>query len=191
MCQPLGENIDKWSGPFGSRVHFLSSSGFLYECVCVSERKRAVWSGPRREQPDHSSREKVSRLRTGRPSAGTDHSTPVSLSTDTTSQLFPSLRVPDDITEQNQKEGKEIPDERRESVQDDSGVLPRPPLLSTRRENATVRHGRSDCGLVEAVSVSGRGNALINPARVKDTGACKADPGFVLHCLWIRVTATT
>lgn len=63
--------------------------------------------------------------------------------------------------------------------------------LSSRQENATVKHGRSDCGLVEAVSVSGRGNALINPVRVKDTGACKADPGFVLHCLCFRATATT
>ena len=58
--------------------------------------------------------------------------------------------------------------------------LPPTPLPSDKK---TVRHGRSDCGLVEAVSVSGSGNALINPVRVKDTGACKADPGFVLHCL--------
>lgn len=66
-----------------------------------------------------------------------------------------------------------------------------PPNLSSQQENATVRHGRSDCGLVEAVSVSGRGNALINPVRVKDSGACKADPGFVVHRLCFSATATT
>lgn len=82
------------------------------------------------------------------------------------------------------KEGKEILGEREESVED-SRVLPHltPPILSSQQENATVKHGGSDCGLVEAVSVSGRGDALISPVRVKDTGACKADPGFVLHCL--------
>lgn len=38
-------------------------------------------------------------------------------------------------------------------------------------------------GLVEAVSVSGRGDALINPVRVKDTRACKAVPGFCFALL--------
>lgn len=57
------------------------------------------------------------------------------------------------------------------------------PVLSSQQQNAMVKHGGSDCGLVEAVSVSGRGDALISPVRVKDTGTCKADPGFVLHCL--------
>ena len=66
-----------------------------------------------------------------------------------------------------------------------------PTILSPGQGNATVRRGRSDCGLVEAAPVSGRGNALINPVSVKDSGACKADPGFVLHCLCFRVTATT
>lgn len=55
----------------------------------------------------------------------------------------------------------------------------------------TVRHGRLDRGLVEVVPVSGRGNALINPVTVRDPGACKAEPGFVLHCLCFRVAATT
>lgn len=59
------------------------------------------------------------------------------------------------------------------------------------REMQRLDKGRADCGLVEAASVSGRGNALISPVTVKDSGACKADPGFVLHCLCFRVTATT
>lgn len=74
------------------------SSWCAFVCVQFREKKRAMWSGPQREQLRHSSTEKVSRPRTGKPSAGTDHSTPVSLSTDTT-----SLRVPNNSTEHNQK----------------------------------------------------------------------------------------
>lgn len=44
---------------------------------------------------------------------------------------------------------------------------------------------------MEEVPVSGRGNALIDPVTVKDPGACKAEPGFVLHCLCFRATVTT
>jgi hypothetical protein len=54
------------------------------------------------------------------------------------------------------------------------------------------RHGRSGCGLVDAVSVSGRVNALINP---KSEGfqehARQTQALFVLHCLCFIVTATT
>lgn len=53
-----------------------------------------------------------------------------------------------------------------------------PQILSEKTHWLDVE--KSDCRLVGAASVSGRGNALIDPVKVKDSGACKADSGFVL-----------
>lgn len=132
---PLRENKDILSGPFGSRVHFyVQQCFFLYVCVREREKKKAAWSGLQWEQPHHGSSGKVSRPRTGQPSAGTDHSTPVSLSTDTT-----SLRVPNNIAEQNQKKGRQR-DIRRKGGK--RGGQPSPaaphladPLFPTRKRN--------------------------------------------------------
>lgn len=200
MCvNPLRENTDKWSGPFGSRVHFMSSSVFFYLCVFQREKEPCGWSGPRREQPHHSSTEKVSRPEDGATVSGRrpQH----------TSQSQHRHHKP--VIHNAQSPGRHHRTKKKRKAKRywtkggkawrTTAVSPplplpphlAPPILSSQQETPTVRHGRSDCGLVEAVSVSGRGNALINPVRVKDTGACKADPGFVLHCLCFRVTATT
>lgn len=94
-CRPLRGNKDELR-PFGSGARFyVQQHVILYVCVAEKAREReTAWSGLWR---GHGSTGKVSRLRTGQPSSGTDHSTPVSLSTDTT-----SLRVPNDIADQNQ-----------------------------------------------------------------------------------------
>lgn len=86
------------------------SSG-VFVCVCISEREKSAV--PRWEQPHRSSKEKVSRPRTGQPSAGTYHGTPVSLSDNY--QLFVSHKVPNDIIEWKDREGKDILDMWRES----------------------------------------------------------------------------
>lgn len=114
LKQPFQHEFPSGKTKINEAVHsvagsiFMSSSVFV--CVCMFQREKEPRGQPPalREQPHHSSTEKVSGPRTGQPSAGIDHSTPVSLSTDTTSQLFTSLRVPNNITKKNQKEGKEI-----------------------------------------------------------------------------------
>lgn len=114
---------------------FKSSSGFLSERE--RERELALWSGLQWDQPCHSSTDKVSRLRTGQPAAGADHSTPVSLSTDTTSQLFTSLKFPNNNNTPPPKKRKARRYQTEGSKAWRATAAPRStkPLLPTRKHN--------------------------------------------------------
>lgn len=88
----------------------------------------------------------------GQASAGTDHST------------VTHLAVPTDVAGRGPK--------KKEGERRAASAVPSASPQTThatpqvqqsscpRQENATVRHGRSECGLVEAAPVSGRGNAF-------------------------------
>lgn len=150
----------------------MSSSVCFFVCVCVFfERERVVGARARAttlQQHREGEREAAGgwrgRGRGTQPSAGTDQQhagqsqhKPV---------IFASLRgvPPNDVTEQNREREAKILDEREgESVEDDRCAVFPPLLASLHRsplfhhphphsDKKTVRHGRSDCGLVEAVS---------------------------------------
>lgn len=160
----------KWS--IWKGICFMSSSAFVSVCVClcVSERKQEpcnpvrtpAWTAT--SQQHRAGEQAISRHRAK------------------------FLHKPQSPTWRHTTK----PKGRQRDIKGGKASLLRFVLSLSSKTHATVRHGRVwDWWLVEAVSVAGRGNALINPVRVKDTGTCKADPGFVLHCLWFRVTATT
>lgn len=67
-----------------------------------------VVRAPVRKITPHSSIEEVSRPRTGQPSAGTDHSTPVSLSTKHHKSVIHKPQSPDKNPKKRGEEGKEI-----------------------------------------------------------------------------------
>lgn len=71
-----------------------------------------VVRAPARKNTPHSSIEDVSRPRTGQPSAGTDHSTPVSVSTKHHKPVIHKPQSPDKKQKKNKKrrgeEGKDV-----------------------------------------------------------------------------------
>lgn len=122
--------------------------------------KRAVWPGGPPGENNHI----TAAQRKGEDGAAISRHRPQHTSSQSQHRHHkPVIHKPQSPTTSQDKTEKRKANER--SGKDDSCVLsslthrPTDPLFPTTKTQ-TLRHGRADCGLVEAVSVSGRGNAF-------------------------------